>query len=100
MSFLGLDSVNKKADSGQPESASAPSGSTGPNKAVLTIRAIVGAYLLYLDYQMFEGMMEKQGMEKIAMIAVMAVFAIAAVVLIVLSARGLMKSDGDGDAGN
>ena len=60
------------------------------SNAVLTVRLIVGAYLFYIDYQLFDEVMEKEGTDRIVMIAFMIFFAIAGAVLIVMSARALL----------
>ena len=67
----------------------------GTSKSVLTVRLLVGAYLLYLVYQMYDGMMAREGTGRIVLLAFMALFSIAGITLIILSLKGLI---GAGDA--
>ncbi len=67
-----------------------------PDRAVLTIRLIIGGYLLYIDYQIFDDVMQRQGISKYVMIAFMVLFALAGSILIVLSIRGLFRSEEPG----
>ncbi len=67
-----------------------------PDRAVLTIRLIIGGYLLYIDYQIFDDVMRRQGISKYVMIGFMVLFALAGSVLIVLSIRGLFRSEEPG----
>ncbi len=67
-----------------------------PDRAVLTIRLIIGGYLLYIDYQIFDDVMRRQGISKYVMIAFMILFALAGSILIVLSIKGLFRSEEPG----
>ncbi len=95
MGFLGLNNVNDPKPS---DSNTEPEGKGVPNKTLYAIRAIIGAYLFYIDYQLIGPVAEKTGAEQIAMIAVMVLFAIAGLVLIGLSAWKIIKQDGGGNA--
>ena len=67
----------------------------GDSKAALTIRVIVGAYLLYIDYQIFGDVMAREGVSRYVMLAIMAVFAVVGVLLIIMSIRSLAGGDYD-----
>ena len=62
-----------------------------PQKSVLTIRFLVGCYLLYTDYSLIEGAMSRQGGERIVIIAFMVLFLVAGGFLIVHSGRLLWE---------
>ena len=66
-------------------------------KASLTIRMLIGAYLLYIDYQIFGDVMAREGASKIVMIAFMVFFAITGVFLVAMSAKALLGA-GEGNA--
>ena len=73
-------------------------------KATLTIRLLIGAYLLYIDYQIYGDVMSREGTSRIVMLGIMVLFAVVGVLLIVLSVRALTgagKEDtSDKDAGS
>ena len=56
----------------------------------LVIRLLVGAYLLYIDYQIFADVMAREGTSRIVMTVIMAAFAIIGLSLIILSAMGFL----------
>ncbi len=56
------------------------------------IRLLVGIYLLYIDYSVFDYMLERTGGEKIAIIAIMILFLFSGVILIFTSAKSLYES--------
>ena len=62
-----------------------------PQKSVLTIRFLVGCYLLYTDYSLIEGAMSRQGGERIVIIAFMVLFLVAGGFLIVHSGKLLWE---------
>ncbi|MCR5735596.1 MAG: hypothetical protein K6G22_13395 [Lachnospiraceae bacterium] len=57
-----------------------------------TVRLIVGGYLLYTDYSVFDYFMSLTGWEKIALGAVLVLFIVAGVYLIVTSLKELISS--------
>ena len=59
-------------------------------KASLTIRLLIGAYLLYIDYQVFGDVMAREGISKIVMIICMILFAVIGVFLMIMSGRALL----------
>lgn len=74
----------------------------GTSKAVYAVRILIGAYLLYIDYQIFNDVMAREGISRIVMLAIMALFLIAGIILIVFSLKALMgvgkqdkKEDGE-----
>ena len=64
-------------------------------KASLTIRMLIGAYLLYIDYQIFGDVMAREGASKIVMITFMVFFAIVGVFLIIMSLKALTGAGSD-----
>ncbi|MBO6147663.1 MAG: hypothetical protein IJ827_01195 [Lachnospiraceae bacterium] len=64
-------------------------------KAVLTVRLLVGAYLLYIDYDIFFDVLARKGASRIIMFIAMALFAVVGVFLIVGSARSLIVGDAE-----
>ena len=62
-------------------------------KAVLTVRLLVGAYLLYIDYDIFFDVLARKGASRIIMFIAMALFAVVGVFLIVKSAGSLIAGD-------
>lgn len=60
-----------------------------PTKAMLNVRILAGVYLLFLVYQMYQGLDTTVGSEKTFMIAAVVVFLAAGILLIVFSARAL-----------
>ena len=58
-----------------------------PQKSVLTIRFLVGAYLLYTDYSLIEGAMSREGGERIVIIAFMILFLVAGGFLMINSGK-------------
>ena len=60
-------------------------GSRIPQKSVLTIRFLVGCYLLYTDYSLIEGVRSREGGERIVIIAFMILFLVAGGFLIIRS---------------
>ncbi|MCR5747686.1 MAG: hypothetical protein K6G03_08250 [Lachnospiraceae bacterium] len=69
-----------------------------PSKGVLTVRLLIGAYLLYIDYDIFDDVMAREGSSKIIMIAAMVLFAAAGLWLVAMSIKGLMGVDEQGSA--
>ncbi len=61
-----------------------------PPKAVLTIRLLIGLYLLYTDYQIYPDVMAREGTSKIVMIGIMVFFAVAGIILILMSGKELI----------
>ncbi|MBR1478779.1 MAG: hypothetical protein IJ608_12610 [Lachnospiraceae bacterium] len=61
-----------------------------PHVAMLT-RLLVGLYLLYADYSVFDDMLLMEGTKRFLLIAVMIIFAAAGILLIVTSAIGLYR---------
>ncbi len=61
------------------------------SQAVLTIRVIIGAYLIYIDYSVWNYVSEQTGGKKIALILLLALFALAGSALIVTSLIALWK---------
>ncbi|MCR5774719.1 MAG: hypothetical protein K6G42_06500 [Lachnospiraceae bacterium] len=70
-------------------------GGAGDTKAALTIRLLIGAYLLYIDYQIFNDVMAREGISKIVMILFMVLFAVTGVMLIVVNGKKLLYGGGD-----
>ncbi len=68
-----------------------------PPKATLTIRLLIGCYLLYIDYQIFPDVMAREGVSKYVMLAIMVFFAITGIALIIFSAKAL---PGAGESGS
>ena len=66
----------------------------GTSKSVLTVRLLVGGYLLYLVYQMYDGMMAREGTGRIVLLAFMALFSVAGITLIIISLKGLLGGGG------
>lgn len=66
-----------------------------PSKMRLTLGVVVGAYLLYLAYGLFENLGSHAGGEKLLFGAFACVFAIAGAVLTAYAARALMKGEYD-----
>ncbi|MBQ7584472.1 MAG: hypothetical protein IJT24_07655 [Lachnospiraceae bacterium] len=60
------------------------------SNTVYFVRILVGAYLLYIDYQIFNDVMDREGAGRIAMMVFMVLFAIVGTVLILMSARQLL----------
>ncbi|MBQ9359519.1 MAG: hypothetical protein IJT96_00615 [Lachnospiraceae bacterium] len=67
----------------------------GATKASLTIRLLIGAYLLYIDYQIFGDVMAREGASKYVMLAAMALFAVFGIFLIIMSAKALIRGETD-----
>ena len=65
-------------------------GKGGASNEVYFVRILVGAYLLYIDYQIFDDAMTREGTGRIVMIGFMILFAIVGVVLIMISVRALL----------
>lgn len=65
-----------------------------PPKATLTIRLLIGVYLIYIDYQIFSDVMAREGISKYIMLAIMVFFIIAGAILIITSARSLLGAGG------
>ena len=62
-----------------------------PQKSVLTIRFLVGCYLLYTDYSLIEGVKTRQGGERILIIFFMVLFFAAGVFLMIYSGKLLWE---------
>ncbi|MCR5788696.1 MAG: hypothetical protein K6G83_02300 [Lachnospiraceae bacterium] len=62
-----------------------------PPKSVMTIRLLVGMYLLYTDYSLIEGVKTRTGGGRIAIIAFMVLFFAAGVFLIIHSGKYLWE---------
>ncbi len=69
----------------------------GATKAVLTIRLLIGAYLLYIDYQIFGDVMAREGTSKYVMLLAMALFAVFGIFLIIMSAKALIRGETEAD---
>ena len=69
-------------------------------KASLTIRLLIGAYLLYIDYQIFGDVMARTGPSKAVMTVIMVLFAVIGVFLIIMSAKALLGSGGGMNSGD
>lgn len=70
------------------------------SKTVLAVRAMVGAYLLYIDYQIYADVMAREGTSKYVMMGFMALFAIVGITLVtltVLSFLGLRGGSAETD---
>lgn len=67
-----------------------------PPKATLTIRLLIGCYLLYIDYQIFSDVMARDVISKYVMLAIMVFFAVTGIVLIIFSAKALLGIRGNG----
>ena len=70
----------------------------GRSQAVYLVRILVGAYLIYIDYSIFDDVMAREGTSRVVITAIMVMFAIVGVALILISARTLLgiSSGGDG----
>ncbi len=64
-------------------------------KASLTIRLLIGAYLLYIDYQVYGDVMAREGISKLVMIICMILFAVIGVFLMIMSGRALLGAGED-----
>ena len=68
----------------------------GRSQAVYLVRILVGAYLIYIDYSIFDDVMAREGTSRVVMTAIMVMFAIVGSALILISARTLLGiSSGD-----
>lgn len=56
----------------------------------LLIRILVGAYLLYIDYQIFADVMAREGTSRTVMTLIMGAFAVIGLSLIILSVMGFL----------
>ena len=73
-----------------------------PTKLTLTIRLLVGAYLLYTAYGLFPGATSPTEENHLFLAFFMVVFAVIGVMLLVVSGRSLLQGryvDGELDAG-
>ncbi|MCR4739251.1 MAG: hypothetical protein K5886_03200 [Lachnospiraceae bacterium] len=62
-----------------------------------TIRLVVGGYLLYTDYSVFDYFLSRTGWEKIGLGAVLILFLVAGVYLIITSLKELLQKGRDKD---
>ncbi len=62
-----------------------------PQKSVVTIRFLVGIYLLYIDYSLIEGVKSREGWERILIIAFMVLFLAAGGFLTIYSGKLLWE---------
>lgn len=69
-----------------------------PTKVVLTIRVLVGAYLLYTAYSLIGGVVNGEGRDKYFFAAFIVFFAAAGIILMILSGRDLMRGKYAGGA--
>lgn len=73
-----------------------------PTKFTLTVRVLVGAYLLYTAYSLIDGIMTGEGRDKYFFAIFMTAFTIIGVLLILFAGRDLLRGryvDGAMDAG-
>lgn len=73
-----------------------------PTKFMLTIRGLVGAYLLYVSYSLIEGVKTTQGNEKLFLGFFMVAFTIIGIGLILFALKSVTEGryvDGALDAG-
>lgn len=73
-----------------------------PTKLTLTIRLLVGAYLLYTAYGLFPGATSATEENHLLLAVFMVLFAVIGVLLLVVSGRSLLQgryADGELDAG-
>lgn len=64
----------------------------GTSKGVYTVRMLIGAYLLYIDHEIFNDVMAREGISRIVMLVIMALFLVAGIILIVFSLKALTGS--------
>lgn len=73
-----------------------------PTKFTLTVRILVGAYLLYTSYSLIDGVMNGEGRDKYFFGIFMIAFTIIGILLILFAGRDLLRGkyvDGAMDAG-
>lgn len=73
-----------------------------PTKFTLTVRILVGAYLLYTSYSLIDGVMTGEGRDKYFFAIFMIAFTIIGILLIIFAGRDLLRGryvDGAMDAG-
>lgn len=64
---------------------------TNATKTAATLRLVVGGYLLYLDYSVFEFAIGRSGWERVIQLLILALFFVAGSALVVFSAIALVK---------
>ncbi|MCR5501746.1 MAG: hypothetical protein K6F53_01915 [Lachnospiraceae bacterium] len=64
---------------------------TNATKTAATLRLVVGGYLLYLDYSVFDYAIHKTGIERIILLLILLLFLIAGGGLIIFSIMALVK---------
>lgn len=69
-----------------------------PTKVVLTIRVLVGAYLLYTAYSLIGGVTGGEGRDKYFFAAFIVFFTVAGIILMIFSGRDLMRGKYAGGA--
>lgn len=62
-------------------------------KTNIYLRMAVSAYIVYLAYDLIDGMMQAQGKDQIYMIIAIAVLGISGLVVLILSIKSLIKKD-------
>ena len=74
-----------------------------PTKFMLTIRVLVGAYLLYTAYSLIDGVVNGAGRDKYFLGIFMVAFTIIGILLMIFAGRDLMRGKyigGELDAGD
>ncbi|MCR4657523.1 MAG: hypothetical protein K5770_15055 [Lachnospiraceae bacterium] len=62
-----------------------------PEKSVVTIRLLVGCYLLYIDYSVIQNIGNYEGGQKAAIIAFLILFLVVGLYFVVVGCKYLMK---------
>ncbi len=62
-----------------------------PEKSVVTIRLLVGCYLLYIDYSVLPNIGNYEGGQKAAIIAFLILFLVVGLYFVVMGCKYLMK---------
>lgn len=62
-----------------------------PTKFMLTVRVLVGAYLLYTSYSLIDGVMSGEGRDKYFLGTFMIAFAIIGILLMFFAGRDLLR---------
>lgn len=73
-----------------------------PTKFMLTVRVLVGAYLLYTSYSLIDGVMNGEGRDKYFLGIFMIAFTIIGIALMIFAGRDLLRGKyvgGEMDAG-
>ncbi len=69
-----------------------------PTKFTLTVRALVGGYLLYTSYELIDSLASGEPKEKVFFAIAMIAFTIIGIVLLFLSGKSLIKGKYQGGA--